>query len=226
MDNYQQVVERIVKLREQSGLTQEEVARALGLSRQRYSLVEKGERDLSIEELESLAGLFGVTIIDFFNEPRNNEKFKQMYFHVLKKLGKVPKTKLAKILYLADFRNFYEELEPMSGVRYIRREYGPVADIFFEMTEDLFDRGQIRIKPHGDALMISLSTTDQGNNLLSAAEKHRIDEICELWRDKRTKEIVNYTHQQKPWQACRDGEYIPYTLIIQEDPAHVFRPIA
>lgn len=229
MENYTQVVERIVKLREKSGLTQEAVAKSLGLSRQRYMLVEKGERDLSIEELEILAGVFGVSIVDFFNEPRNNKKFLQMYFYILKyagKNGKIPKTKLAKLLYLADFRNFFDELEPMSGVRYIRREYGPVADIFFEVTEDLYDTGKINIEPYNEALMIKSTTSDIGEDLLSASEKKRIREICALWKDKRTSEIVNFTHQQKPWLACKDGEYIPYTLIVQEDPEHVYQPIA
>lgn len=229
MENYTQVVERIVKLREQSGLTQEAVAKSLGLSRQRYMLVEKGERGLSIEELEILAGVFGVSIVDFFNEPRNNKKFLQMYFYILKhagKNGKIPKTKLAKLLYLADFRNFFDELEPMSGVRYIRREYGPVADIFFEVTEDLFDTGKINIEPYNEALMIKSTTSDIGEDLLSTDEKKRIREICALWKDKRTSEIVNFTHQQKPWLACKDGEYIPYTLIVQEDPEHVYQPIA
>lgn len=229
MENYTQVVERIVKLREQSGLTQEAVAKSLGLSRQRYILVEKGERDLSIEELEILAGVFGVSIVDFFNEPRNNRKFLQMYFYILKhagKNGKIPKTKLAKLLYLADFRNFFDELEPMSGVRYIRREYGPVADIFFEVTEDLYDTGKINIEPYNEALMIKSTTSDISEDLLSASEKKRIREICALWKDRRTSEIVNFTHQQKPWLACKDGEYIPYTLIVQEDPEHVYQPIA
>lgn len=192
-------------------------------------LVEKGERDLSIEELEILAGVFGVSIVDFFNEPRNNKKFLQMYFYILKyagKNGKIPKTKLAKLLYLADFRNFFDELEPMSGVRYIRREYGPVADIFFEVTEDLYDTGKINIEPYNEALMIKSTTSDIGEDLLSASEKKRIREICALWKDKRTSEIVNFTHQQKPWLACKDGEYIPYTLIVQEDPEHVYQPIA
>lgn len=229
MENYTQLVERIIKLREKSGLTQEQVANSLGLSRQRYILVEKGERDLSTEELEILAGLFGISIVDFFNEERNNKKFLQMYFYILKhagKNGRIPKTKLAKLLYLADFRNFFDELEPMSGVRYIRREYGPVADIFFEVTEDLYDTGKIDIEPFNDAMMIKSTTNDVNDDLLSDGEKNRLDEICDLWKDKRTAEIVNFTHQQKPWLACKDGEYIPYTLIIQEDPDHVYQPIA
>lgn len=228
MGNYDSITEKVTKLREQGGLTQEEVANKLGISRQRWILVEKGERDLNTEELEILAGVFGISIVDFFTEPRNNNKFLQMYFYILKcagKNGKIPKTKLAKLLYLADFRNFYEELEPMSGVQYIRREYGPVADIFFEVTEDLYDRGKIDIEPYRDALMIRSTTSDMGEDLLSAGEKKRIAEICSLWKDKRTAEIVHFTHQQKPWLACHDGETIPYSLIIQEDPEHVYKPI-
>jgi len=61
---------------------------------------------------------------------------------------------------------------------------------------------------------------------LSAKEMGLIKQICTLWKDKRTPEIVNFTHEQKPWKICRDGEYIPYSLIIQEDPDHVYQPTA
>ncbi|MDR2336812.1 MAG: SocA family protein, partial [Candidatus Nomurabacteria bacterium] len=174
-----------------------------------------------------LATLFGVTIAEIFAEPRNNEKFKQMYFYVLKCLPSgVPKTKLAKLLYLIDFRNFYEELESMSGVQYIRRAYGPVADGFFELTDDLNDKGEISVTPLDYAFMIKSNRFNSKEDLLSAAEKAKISEVCELWKDKNTQEIVEYTHQQKPWASCLDGEYIPYLLITQEEPAHVFAPIA
>jgi len=62
-----------------------------------------------------------------------------MYFACLKYasvvIGRCTENKLAKLLYLADFTNFYKELEPMSGVKYRRMEYGPVADVFFSLTE-------------------------------------------------------------------------------------------
>jgi hypothetical protein len=188
--------------------------------------VEQGRRDLELAELSALAGLFGVSVVDFFTQPIDTKKFEQMYFYILQKLQAVPKTKLAKLLYLADFRNFYETLEPMSGVRYVCRTYGPVPDLFFELTNDLFDRGKIAIVTKGDALIIKSTSSKQPNDALSDDEKQRIDEIIQLWRDKRTQEIVNFTHEQKPWQASRYGEYIPYELIIQEDPDHVYQPVA
>jgi putative transcriptional regulator len=134
MGNYDSITEKVIKLREQTGLTQEDVARKLGISRQRWILVEKGKRDLSTEELETLAALFGIRVADFFEEIPDVEKFRQMYFACLKfaydkQCGGVKKTKLAKLLYLADFTKFYKDLEPMSGVRYQRMEFGPVAEI-------------------------------------------------------------------------------------------------
>ncbi len=230
MGNYESLAKKVTKLRELSGLTQEEVATKLGISRGRWILVEKGERDLSTEELDILARLFGIDVADFFEEVRDIEKFRQMYFACLKyasdERGGVPKTKLAKLLYLADFTNFFKELEPMSGVKYRRMEFGPVADIFFLTTEDLFDSGKINITPMEQALIISANTRHDTFDRLSKNELSLIKEICTLWKDKRTAEIVNFTHEQKPWKMCRDGEYIPYSLIIQEDPAHVYKPLA
>jgi hypothetical protein len=112
----------------------------------------------------------------------------------------------------------------MSNVRYIRRDYGPVADIFFELTDALYDKGKINIKPLDYALMISATTIEKETGLLSDEEKALLDKICSFWKDKRTSEVVNFTHEQKPWKMCRDGEYIPYSLIIQEDPNHVYAP--
>ena len=231
MSNYDSIIEKVTVLREQSGLTQEEVASKLGISRQRWILVEKGERDLSTEELEILAALFGIDVADFFEEIPNVKKFKQMYFACLKyaanEHGNVPKTKLAKLLYLADFTNFFKSLEPMSGVKYRRLDYGPVADIFFSITDDLLESGKINIDIlDRGAQMISSRTKEEDTSELSESELSQIKEICELWKDKPTQEIVNFTHEQKPWKMCRDGEYIPYSLIIQEDPDHVYQPVA
>ena len=221
-----EVENNIERLRCEHGLTQEQVADVINVSRVTYINVTKGKRDLTTGELEKLSAFFNVPIAEFFDQPRDNEKFRQMYFYILRYFQDgIPKTKLAKLLYLADFSFFYDYLESMSNVRYVRREYGPVADIFFELTEDLYDKGKINIKPLDYALMISATTIEKEDGLLSDEEKALLDRICNYWKDKRTSEIVNFTHEQKPWKMCRDGEYIPYSLIIQEDPNNVYAPI-
>jgi putative transcriptional regulator len=219
------VANKIEKIRTARGLTQEQVAGVLGVSRATYINVKNGKRDLTTSELEKLSAFFNVPLAELFDRPRNNEKFKQMYFYILRYYNEgITKTKLAKLLYLADFGYFYDTLSPMSGVRYVRRDYGPVADIFFELTDDLYDKGKINIEPLDYALMIKSTSREQEYDLLSNDEKCLLDRICTFWKDKRTREIVNFTHEQKPWKVCRDGEYIPYSLIIQEDPNHVYAP--
>lgn len=220
------IANKVRELRERAGYTQEAVSEKLGLSRATYNAIEAGKRDLTASELANLSTLYGVSLPEIFGQPRHNEKFVQMYFYVLSKFKEgVPKTKLAKLLYLADFRNYYEELEPMSGVYYVRRQYGPLADCFLELTDELYDEGKISIdKLSEGAFLIKGNSFRPDKRMLSQKEQKRIDEICELWHDKSTKEIVNFTHEQKPWASCRDGEYIPYELIIQEDPRHVYAP--
>ncbi|MCL2627443.1 MAG: DUF4065 domain-containing protein [Oscillospiraceae bacterium] len=219
------VVNNIEKLRKSHGLTQEQIAEVLGVSRITYINITNGKRDFTTSNLERLSEYFDVPISELFDQPRNVEKFQQMYFYILNRFKDgVPKTKLAKLLYLIDFSSFYENLESMSGVRYVRREYGPVADVFFEVTDDLFEKGKINIETKGDAFLIKPSSK-QETHLLSDDDISHINRVVDYWKDKRTGEIVNFTHEQKPWKACRDGEYIPYSLIIQEEPDHVFAPI-
>lgn len=223
----EQLANKVRELREEANLTQDQVAEKLGMSRATYIAVETGKRDLSASEITDIATMYEITMPELFGQKRNNLKFMQMYFYILSKFKDgIPKTKLAKLLYFADFRSYYENLEPMSGVYYVRRQYGPLADCFLYLTDLLYDSGKISVDklPEG-AFMIKSKSFTQSYDLLSDAEKKSIDEICELWRDKSTKEIVNYTHEQKPWASCRDGEYIPYELIIQEDPAHVYTPV-
>ncbi|MCL1982813.1 MAG: DUF4065 domain-containing protein [Clostridiales bacterium] len=220
-----EVAKNVERIRRAKRLNQEQISDVLNVSRGTYINVKNGKRDLTTGELERLSAYFNVPIAEFFDQPRNNDKFKQMYFYILRHFKDgVPKTKLAKLLYLADFSYFYNNLAPMSGVRYVRREYGPVADIFFELTDDLYDKGKIDIKPLDYALIISPTTIAQEENYLSDEEKDLLDKICVFWKDKRTSEIVNFTQEQKPWKMCRDGEYIPYSLITQEDPDHVYAP--
>ena len=222
---------KLINLRKEHGYSQDQVAEKLGISRQTYNKLENNDDLITKKQLDHITELYGIQYEELFYGIQNVKKFKQMYLYILSKFDEngVTKTKLAKLLYLADFRHFYENLESMSGVLYKCKEYGPLADPFLEITDEMFDNGEIQIDSLSrGAQMIKLSTKlfDDSFNLLSPDEKQEMDEICELWKDVNTQTIVNYTHHQKPWMACRENEVIPYTLILQEDPDNVYTPIA
>ena len=205
--------DNITKLRQKYGYSQDEIAAKLCITRQTYSKMEKEGGQVTTAQLETLSQIFGVDITEFYYQVQNTDKFKQMYLYILSKFSEgITKTKLAKLLYLSDFRHFYDNLESMSGVIYKCKEYGPLADPFLELTDSMFENGEININILSlGAQMISLPTQLKLDSidLLSDLEKQEIDEICETWKVANTQTIVNFTHHQKPWMACRPNEIIP-----------------
>lgn len=220
----------IKTLRTERGLSQAQIADKLGLSRQSYMAVERGSRELTLAEAEKLRELYGISLEELAGAsvPRY-EKYKQMILACLQasstyRDGKVPKTKLAKLIYLADFSWYYKNLESMSGMQYLRRTFGPVADPYFRALDELEAEGKITIDHKEDMLLVGLGkgAAKKRLNCLESEEKELIKEIAGKWKTARTREIVDFTHNQLPYKLCAPDEVIPYELITQEDPEHVY----
>lgn len=216
-------------LRTKRGNSQSLVAEKLGISRQSYMALERGTRGLTLQDAESLCEIYGISIWELSQATvPQYEKYKQMILAYLESNvstdGKVPKTKLAKLLYLADFAWYYQNLESMSGMQYLSRTYGPVPDSFFRALDELDNEGKIVIEPSGEAMLISIGAgaSRQKLDLLTNDEILLIKKISMKWKNRRTQEIVNFTHEQLPYKLCEPDEVIPYELITQENPGNVY----
>lgn len=135
--------------------------------------------------------------------------------------GRITKTKLAKLVYLADFVFYYDNLKPITGVTYRKMPQGPVAFEYFDKLIDLAGNNEIEIKLHRNAQMISLRD-DFKKNILSSQEIKTIKKVCEKWKNKKTDAIVKFTHEQIPWKISFKDEAVPYSLIIQQDEATIY----
>lgn len=109
----------LLSLRKKNQFTQEYVAEVVGTTRQTYSLLEKGEQELSLSEANALSKLYGISIDDLFlgndstptvtivknqqpsphspSQPfrisvpqKNIEKFKEILLYILTKIGAKP----------------------------------------------------------------------------------------------------------------------------------------
>lgn len=159
----------IEKYRKKHKLTQEYLAKKLGISRPTYIQLERGERDLTVPEAKKLAGLFGLTLDNLLNEEETEisiittksqeakkeknevrihipqeklEKFKQILLYILKKVGGKPNigmTALYKLLYFIDF-DYYEKFEDqIMGLCYIKNHFGPTPIIFEKVIQEMID---------------------------------------------------------------------------------------
>lgn len=224
---------KLKELRTAHRLSQEQVAKAIGVSRPTYTAIEAGKQKLDTDEAQKLANLFAISVDELLSgHIPNFAKYKHMLLTYLRmnlsKDGKIPKTKLAKLLYLADFAWFYDHLESMSGMSYRKIAYGPVPDAFFRALDELEQAGKIVIDHKNengkDMFLVSESESNKNEKIqtLSANEQALLKQIAHKWKDKKTQEIVNFTHNQLPYVLCRMDEIIPYELITQEDPGEVF----
>lgn len=229
------IVKNLAGLRREIGLTQNEVAERMKMSRSSYIATEQGKRDLTISEAERLAGIVGISVGELLGgiTPRY-DVYRDMIIAMLQAVargagaGKVPKTKLAKLLYLADFAWFYEHMDSMSGLGYRKIQFGPVPDTYFRMIDELEEKGLIEVEhkttDKGPAYL--LCTTRAGNlyqsTHLSSEQIALMNDIEKKWHDVSTNEIVAFTHGQLPYKLAGDGELISYALIGQEDHDNVF----
>jgi DNA-binding XRE family transcriptional regulator/uncharacterized phage-associated protein len=233
------VANNIEQARLARGYTQEQVAHAIGVSRPTYVNIESGKKELTISQAEAVSSMLRVSIDDmlglsdgasvFTDVIRSTEKYKQIILNALKygadSDGRITKTKLAKLVYLADFICYYLNSMPMSGMKYRKLPRGPVADVYFRALDEMEEDGTIIREHKGKAILFSLVEREAPWSRLSGDEIALIAKIGKAWCGKSTEDIVNFTHEQLPWQICRDGEVIPYSLITQEEPERVYGTI-
>lgn len=216
----------IKEARLKKGLHQSDLALKLGISRPSYVSIEQGKRELTLGEFEKLSGVLGVSFEELEGgEFPNFEKYKQMILAFLRLNKKMPKTKLAKLLYFADFGWFYSHLQSMSGMQYRKIKYGPVADSYFRIIDDMFDSGEINIEQTKDGAML-ISETRSGAKIhlskISKGEEGLIKNIEKKWQNKKTNEIVDFTHKQFPYLYAQDNEIVSYGLFTQENPDEIY----
>jgi len=210
-------------------MSQAEVAEKIGISRSSYIAFEQGKIELSLSEASKLADLFGLSLCDVEAGLKPNyEKYKEMILAYLRQAsaadGKILKTKLAKMLYLADFAWYYDHLDSMSGMQYRRLQYGPVPDMYFRAIDELEADGKINVDRKNEMILISENSSSKNQTLrnLAKSELGLIEKIAGKWKDRKTNEIVDFTHNQLPYKICQPDEIIPYELITQEDPGYVY----
>jgi transcriptional regulator with XRE-family HTH domain len=124
----------IKKLRTDAGISQEQMATLLNMTRITYNNIEIGKRELKFSEIEILENIFEISRDQLFGKvipkidktPKDEDvfyKFKQVFLYILNQCAQKPtvgKTVLNKLLYFADFNYYEKNFESITGVEYIK----------------------------------------------------------------------------------------------------------
>lgn len=212
------------KMREEHGMSQEDLASRLGLSRPTLVKIEQGVRVLKMGEEKQIKEIFGLLAEHShkasdvrINIPEKHvDKFKQVLLYVLEKTAGKPNvgmTVLYKLLYFIDFDYFEKYEQQLMGLTYIKNHHGPTPREFVKVVEEMKKTGELeevksRYFTYDQRKFLPLRRADL--SLLTAQELKMIDSVLGRYADKSATELSNLSHEDTPWMAAESGENIEY----------------
>ena len=209
--------------RKKFGLSQQQLADNLGITRQTLAKIENGERELTKLEKQKAETFFASFELEEkaeqlrFNTPEENiEKFKQVLLYVLERVGAKPNvgmTVLYKLLYFIDF-DYYEKYEKqLMGLTYFKNTHGPAPRNFTKTVKKMIDRGElveVKSKYFAHDQKKFLPRTEPNLSLLTGQELEMIDDVLRRYSDKSATQLSDMSHRDTPWRVARDGENLEY----------------
>jgi len=142
------------KLREEYGMSQEDLAKRLDMSRPTLAKIEGDERKLTKVEEEKVYEIFGI-VRDYSSSQsdvrvsipqKKLKKFKQVFLYVLEKTAGKPNvgmTVLYKLLYFIDFDYYEKYEEQLMGLTYIKNHHGPTPREFVRVVDEMEKSGEL-----------------------------------------------------------------------------------
>jgi len=163
--------QRMKKLREEIGMSQQGLADKLGILRPTISQMENGERKITAEELIKLSEILNTSVqylMGLEKQPeivlqerrgkmtkpqmrinvpaKNLDKFKEVLLYILGKVGSKPnigETVIYKLLYFIDFDYYEKYEEQLIGATYIKNKHGPTPIEFRKIVEKMIKDKEI-----------------------------------------------------------------------------------
>ena len=227
--------EQIRRIRAERGLSQDDLGSALGLHRQSISLLEKGERELTAVELDTLARFLQVSYDDILapevKKPEGQlrttglrfepEKLREMLLYLLELVGGRPnvgETVLYKLLYFCDFNQYEKCGKAITGMTYRRLQFGPVPqrNQFQQVIDAMVTQEELRTFEHayfGKPQLRYIPLRDPDASMLREDERKTIEEVAAKLGFMNARQIEEYVHGDAPWEATDHQKPISYELV-------------
>ncbi|MEK7656057.1 MAG: helix-turn-helix domain-containing protein [Patescibacteria group bacterium] len=232
--------ERIQKLRQEHGYSQEQLATQIGVSRQAIGQIEKGERSIGALEIVALSKALGVSVDWIVQTEKMNqkeqvtqmerdlnfsfdkEKFRQTLLYILCVCGgkaNIGETVLYKLLYFIDFNAFEILGKPVTGMQYVKMQFGPVPrqGQYRDAVKEMVENNELKIflqEYYGMSQRRYVALADPDIKVFSIEEKVLIDREIRVLSDFTATKIAEYVHGDAPWVLAEDGEPIRYSDVV------------
>lgn len=143
------------------------------------------------------------------------ERVENLISYIASKVDNLYKTSLNKYLWFIDFESFKENVRSITGIRYVKQQYGPVIEnrgyekiidlldekFYKEETEDVYSNSS-KIK------IISKNNYDM--SIYTEDEIEVIDSVIEKFKTLSCSQISDESHKEKAWTNNNINDMISY----------------
>ncbi|PYT00808.1 MAG: hypothetical protein DMF63_05745 [Acidobacteria bacterium] len=170
-------------------------------------MLDEGEKKAEIPKVADAA----IGAVNIFTGHRtfSLEKMAAMVSYFAERTNDLYKTKLNKLLFYADFTNYYTLGKSISGSRYVHLPYGPVPDAYEETLETLNHYGVVDVSKENSADLIR-SGENAAKESLNPEEIATLDWIAENYGSMSASQLTEISHREMAYANTRTGEEIAY----------------
>ena len=135
-----------------------------------------------------------------------------MISYIAEKVNNLFKVKLMKMLWYSDVLAFIEDGCSMTGMVYRHEPMGalPMGHHSLMNLENL--NVQEEMNYNYDTMLHVYPTVNMDYSVLDDKEKTILDKVIVKFKDYKTKDIVDYMHDERAYIETNPGEIIPFSM--------------
>lgn len=152
-----------------------------------------------------------------------NNKLKNaiLFFLNKREIKNLGTTKLAKLLYYADFGFYSKYHKSITGESYIKRDFGPLPQNFYNILENLSESNKVRPKKKkvfSFDISYYIPLEKPNMKLFSQEELNELKKTAKKYKNETANELTALSHKEVPWLFTKNlGEKIDYSFAYQVD---------
>jgi hypothetical protein len=150
----------------------------------------------------------------------DRNKFKSLVHYICwrcdRERSKLGSVKLNKALWLSDLLAYYKFNEPITGVRYVKRQFGPVPKPILPVLAELEEAGVLTIrdaKYFGRQKKEYIVHKEATSAFMSEDERDIVEDIIRFVCEEHTAASISHASHDHIWKAALDGEELPHYTV-------------
>lgn len=132
------------------------------------------------------------------------ERVENLISYIASKVNNLYKTSVNKYLWYIDFENFKENVRSITGLRYVKQQYGPVIENkgyekILDLLDDKFYKEETEDAYSNSSKAKIISKNNYDISIYSEDEIEVIDYVIEKFKNLNCSQISDESHKEKGW---------------------------